>query len=174
MEQENELPIINPGSQPNWNQLMRDGIPDFGDQARHYAYTHYLGVVLNDDEVDALTYEDMAIMARGKVSRDMITMAMTSRHLRKQFIKVLLSTMERNEMFVPTHTTIRRLVDKFRQNRDDFEEGFGTQTGLNTYSLYLMRYHPFTGFTHDLEPTNIEYGICQGCKDHMPVNAKCA
>ena len=36
-----------------------------------------------------------------------------------------------------------------------------------------MRYHPFTGFTQDPEPTSIEYGICQGCKDHMPVNAKC-
>ena len=36
-----------------------------------------------------------------------------------------------------------------------------------------MRYHPFTGFTQDPEPTDIEYGICQGCKDYMPVNAKC-
>ena len=110
---ENELPIINPGSQPNWNQLMRDGIPDLGDQARHYAYTHYLGVVLDDDEVDALTYEDMAILAQGTVSKDMMRQAMTSRHSRKQFIQVLLHTMERNEMFVPTHTTIRRVIDTF-------------------------------------------------------------
>ena len=106
MEQDNKLPIINPGSEPEWNQLLRDGIADSADQARHYAYTHYLGVVLDNDEVDALTYEDVAILARGKVSRAMITMAMTTRHLRKQFIKVLLSTMERNEMFVPIHTTI--------------------------------------------------------------------
>ena len=36
-----------------------------------------------------------------------------------------------------------------------------------------MRYHPFAGFMRDSEPTSIEYGICQGCKDHMPVNARC-
>ena len=65
---------------------MRDGIPDTGDQTRHYAYTHYLGVVLDTDEVDALTFEDMAILAQGKVSRAMIMMAMTSSHLRKKFI----------------------------------------------------------------------------------------
>ena len=94
MERENKLPIINPGSQPDWNQLMRDGIPDTGDQTRHYAYIHYLGVVLDNDEVDALTFEDMAILAQGKVSRAMIMMAMTSRHLRKKFIEVLLSTLE--------------------------------------------------------------------------------
>ena len=89
MEQENELPIMNPGSQPNWNQLMRDGIPDLGDQARHYAYTHYLGVVLDDDEVDALTYGDMAILAQGTVSKDMMRQEKTSQHSQKQFIQVL-------------------------------------------------------------------------------------
>ena len=63
-------------------------------------------------EVDALTFEDLALLAQGKVSRAMIMMAMTSRHLRKKFIEVLLSTLERNEIYVPTHTTIALLVDK--------------------------------------------------------------
>ena len=94
MEQENRLPIINPGSEPEWNELLRQGIADSADQARRYAYTHHLGVVLDNNEVDALTYEDVALLARGKVSRDMIMMAMTTRHLRKQFIEVMLSTME--------------------------------------------------------------------------------
>ena len=103
----------------------------------------------------------------------MIMMAMTSRHMRKQFIEVLLSTLERNRIYVPTHTTIALLVDRIRHHREDFESEFGEQTDINTYKLYLMRYHPFTGFTQDPEPTSIEYGICQGCKDHMPVNARC-
>ena len=173
MERENRLPIENPGSQPDWIQLMRDGIPDTGDQTRHYAYTHYLGVVLDTSEVDALTFEDLALLAQGKVSRAMIMMAMKQRRQRKKFIQVLLSTLEQNEIYVPTHTTIALLVDRIRQHREDFETEFGEQTDVNTYELYLMRYHPFIGFMRDSEPTSIEYGICHGCKDHMPVNAKC-
>ena len=113
MERENKLPITDPGSQPEWTQLMQNGIPDITDQTLHYAYTHYLGVVLDDNEVDALTVEDMALLAQGKVSRAMIMMAMTLRHMRKQFIEeVLLSTLEQNRIYVPTHATIALLVDR--------------------------------------------------------------
>ena len=152
---------------------MQNAIPDITDQTLHYAYTHYLGVVLDNNEVDALTFEDMALLAQGKVSRAMIMIAMTSRHMRKQFIEVLLSTLEWNGIYVPTHTTIALLVDRIRHHREDFQSEFGEQAGLNTFKLYLMRYHPFTGFALDPEPTSIEYGICQGCKDHTPVHAKC-
>ena len=116
MERENKLPITDPGSQPEWTQLMQNGIPDITDQTLHYAYTHYLGVVLDNNEVDALTFEDMALLAQGKVSRAMIMMAMTSRHMRKQFIEVLLSTLEWNGIYVPTHTTIALLVDRIRHH----------------------------------------------------------
>ena len=76
MEERNKLPIENPGSQPEWLQLMREGIPDSADQARHYAYTHHLGVVLDPAELRALTFDDLAILAQGKVSRSMLMMAM--------------------------------------------------------------------------------------------------
>ena len=75
MEERNKLPIENPGSQPDWLQLMREGIPDSADQARHYRYSHYLGVVLDPDELRALTFDDLAVLAQGKVSRSMLMMA---------------------------------------------------------------------------------------------------
>ena len=147
MERENRLPIVDPGSQPEWTQLMRAGIPSITDQTFHYAYTHYLGVVLDTREVEALTFEDMAILAQGKVSRAMIMMAMTTKYMKKQFIQVLLSTLERNGIYVPTHTTIALLIESIRQHREDFQQEYGEQTNLNSFNLYLMRYHPFTGFS---------------------------
>ena len=173
-EERNELPIENPGSQPDWLQLMREGIPDSADQARHYRYTHYRGVVLDPDELRALTFDDLAVLAQGKVSRSMLMMATRRKSQRARFIEALLGTLERNEIYIPAHTTIALLVKSIREQQGEYETEIGFQTDVNMYELYLMRYHPFLGFIRATNPTVIEYGICQGCKDLMPVNAMCA
>ena len=173
LEREGKLPIEAPGAQPNWDQFLRAGVPDYGDISRHYAYTHYLGVVLDDEQIGALDIADLAILAQGTVTEAMLWTAMNSPRAKKQFIQVLLQTMERNNIFIPPHTTIRRVLDVFRYERADFSEALYDQVSMNKYNIYLMRYTPFAGFTSNPEATEIEYGICQGCKCMMPVKAKC-
>ena len=76
----------------------------------------------------------------------MLMMAMRRTRERRKFIEVLLGTLERNEIYIPPHTTIALLVERIREQQEDFETEFGFQTDVNMYELYLMRYHPFAGF----------------------------
>ena len=178
LEQENALPIESPGSQPDWHWYAERGIPDSVDRAQRYMYTHHYGVVLDDEYVEKLDSEDLTLLARSTVPTTMIEIAMTSTDLKKQFIRALLRTMERNHIAGWQHTTLEQIIDSNSQwmlHMASQSEAVSEdeQTSTDTYNTWLMRYTPGVGFTTDENPTEVTYGICKGCCQYMPINAKC-
>ena len=78
LEQENALPIEDPGSQPDWQWYAGQGMPDSVDRARRYMYTHHCGVVLDDKDVEKLDSEDLKQLARRTVPMTVIKIAMSN------------------------------------------------------------------------------------------------
>ena len=175
LHHENKLPINQPGSQPQYIEAERLGIADFGDRDKYYKYTHHLGVVIDDQVLDNIRYRDLVTLAQGTVTEWSIQKALESNVLKGQFIRALLKAMERNNIFIPEHTSIDRVIESFKYERVDFSESIYdvTTTARDTYEIFQMRFNKFSGFSVDSEPTIVEYAICQGCQDYMPVEARC-
>ena len=172
LEQQGKLPLLHPGSLPDWNDTFHIIVPDWGNTIRHCEFTHHLGVII--EQFDEVSLRDLATLAQGTVTTEMLNLAMTTPQKKRQFIKVLLQTMERNGVFVPEHTTITQMLKSFRYGRVDFKEALDEcLVEDNLYSLHLMRHDATWGFKCDDAPTIVEHGMCQGCRDLMPAEAKC-
>ena len=170
------LPYVRPGLHPNWNLIFQRNIPDYSELTYHYKDTHHLGVVYKDAEIESITFHDLATLAQGTVPETTLHEAMSSHKNRKSFIKAILKALEWNGIFIPPHTSVKWLIKSIKGKTMDYSESLlEAQTdSANTYSLYLVNYDTEKRFYVDDNPTEVKYGICQGCKDLMPVKAPCS
>ena len=111
LELQEALPILDPGSVPYWRESFHGFVPDRGKSTLCYEFTHHLGVII--DNCKEVSMRDLATLAQGTVPTEMLNLAMTTPQKKRQFIKVLLQTMERNGVFVPEHTTITQVIRSF-------------------------------------------------------------
>ena len=176
LEDDDCLPVNNPGSIPNWIPLLRAGRPDWGDITRYYRGTHYLGVLIDDESLRSLTMEDYHVLAQGMVTEDLIRKVIAGDfELKRQFAKAMLKALELNEIYIPTHTSIKRVVDELRRDPPDLLETINDPDGGDRcfHDLHLLIDCPILGLRTNDIPTPVEFAICQGCKNYMPLHTRC-
>ena len=176
MEADDALPVHNPGSIPNWIPLLREGRPDWGDITRYYRDTHYLGVLIDDESLRVLSMNDYHVLAQGMVTESLIRKVIAGEfEIKRQFARAMLKALELNDIYRPTHTSIKRVIDELREERPDLLETISDPDGGDRcfHSLYLIEEHPILGLRTNDFPENVEFAICQGCKNYMPLHARC-
>ena len=112
LELQEALPILDPGSVSYWREPFHGFVPDEGESTLYCEFTHHLGVII--DDCDEVSLRDLATLAQGTVPTEMLNLAMTTPQKKRQFIKVLLQTMERNGVFAPEHTTVTQVIKSFQ------------------------------------------------------------
>ena len=176
MEADDALPVHNPGSIPNWNPLMLSGQANWGDITRYYRDTHYMGVLVDDDSLRILTTNDYHVLAQGMVTESLIRKVIAGVfEIKRQFATAMLKALEMNEIYIPTHTSIKRVVDELRKERTNLLETISEPDGGDRcfHELYLLVECPILGLRTTDVPTPVEFAICQGCKNYMPLHARC-